>query len=248
VSGVISATNSLVGSAANDYTGRLVTALSNGNYVVASPYWGSTVGAVTWGNGATGVSGVISAANSLVGSTAGDYIGCADSACSYASLTALSNGNYVVASSNWQNGVVGKFVGAVTWGNGATGSKGPVSAANSLVGSTTGDYVGGGGVTALSNGNYVVRSPWWQKGTTAGAGAITPGAGAACATGLTAGPITAANSVLGAAANGGVALNFGYDLIHHQLVVGRPADNIVSLFAFSCSNSTHRIFLPNIHK
>jgi Repeat of unknown function (DUF5650) len=58
----------------------------------------------------------------------------------------------------------------------------------------------------LSNGNYVVASPWWQKGATAGTGVITPGAIAACATGLTAGPITAANSVLGAAANGGVTM------------------------------------------
>ena len=58
-----------------------------------------------------------------------------------------------------------------------------------------------GAMSMLSNGNYVVASPWWQKGATAGA--TTPGAGAACATGLTAGPITAANSVLGAAAKGG---------------------------------------------
>ena len=32
-------------------------------------------GAVTWGNGTTGVSGAVSAANSLVGSTASDQVG-----------------------------------------------------------------------------------------------------------------------------------------------------------------------------
>ena len=48
--------------------------------------------------------------------------------------------------------------GAVTWGNGTTGISGTVSAANSLVGSTASDQVGIGGITALSNGNYVVNS------------------------------------------------------------------------------------------
>jgi len=37
---------------------------------------------------------------------------------------------------------------------------GAVSAADSLVGSPAGDQVGSGGVTMLSNGNYVAGSPW----------------------------------------------------------------------------------------
>ena len=53
-----------------------MTALSNGNYVVRSPSWdngaATDAGAVTWGSGDEGVSGVVSAANSLVGSTAND--------------------------------------------------------------------------------------------------------------------------------------------------------------------------------
>ena len=53
----------------------IVTALSNGNYVVDSPYWNGDRGAVTWGNGSTGISGTISAANSLVGSNPGDEVG-----------------------------------------------------------------------------------------------------------------------------------------------------------------------------
>ena len=64
-----------------------MTALSNGNYVVRSPYWdngaATDAGAVTWGNGTSGVTGVVSAANSLVGSTAGDRVG-------YDGVTALS--------------------------------------------------------------------------------------------------------------------------------------------------------------
>src|SRR6202022_4354353 len=110
--GTVSAANSLVGSTSGDQVGGYgITALTNGNYVVKSPNWNSATGAVTWGNGATGVTGTISAANSLVGSSAGDYVG--------GGITALTNGNYVVDSSYWNSNT-----GAVTWGNGATGVTG----------------------------------------------------------------------------------------------------------------------------
>ena len=56
-----------------------MTVLSNGNYVVRSPDWdngaAADAGAVTWGSGTTGITGTVSAANSLVGSTAGDQVG-----------------------------------------------------------------------------------------------------------------------------------------------------------------------------
>ncbi len=89
-------------------------------------------------------------------------------------MTALRNGNYVVDSPYWQAG--GAMVGAVTWGNGWTGTTGTVSAVNSLVGSTDFDEVGIGGVTALTNGNYVVSSPGWQNPNGSG-GAATWGNG-----------------------------------------------------------------------
>ena len=73
-------------------------------------------------------------------------------------ITALSNGNYVVGSTFWDNGTITN-AGAVTWGNGTTGVSGAVSATNSLVGSKANDQVGSGGITALTNSNYVVRSP-----------------------------------------------------------------------------------------
>ncbi len=77
--------------------------------------------------------------NSLVGSTAGDRVG-------YVSdyntgFTALSNGNYLINSRYWDNSGTAD-AGAVTWGNGMGGTTGPVSEANSLVGSTPGDQVG----------------------------------------------------------------------------------------------------------
>ncbi|MCB0151372.1 MAG: hypothetical protein KDE01_27430, partial [Caldilineaceae bacterium] len=122
------AANSLVGSAANDQVGGWgsITTLSNGAYVVRSPNWdngtATNAGAVTWGSGDTGISGVVSAANSLVGSTANDQVGSSG-------ITTLSNGAYVVLSQNWDNGTVAD-AGAVTWGSGNTGVSGVVSAAN----------------------------------------------------------------------------------------------------------------------
>lgn len=154
-----------------------ITVLSNGNYVVASPKWHNNlyyeVGAVTWGNGITGVSGVVSSDNSLVGTTArvvavptyrgyyyvyyGDTVGSGG-------VTALNNGNYVVASPEWNSGA-----GAATWGDGNVGIRGAVSGINSLTGGGRdfigprsaggGDHLASGGVVALSDGNYIVNSP-----------------------------------------------------------------------------------------
>ncbi len=198
ISGVVSAVNSLVGSTANDYVGSGgLTALTNGNYVVSSPYWDkgavANAGAATLGNGATGISGVVSVANSLVGSTADDCVGSKG-------VTALTNGNYVVSSPSWKNGAA-YYAGAVTWGDGSTGGTrltGAISAANSLVGSTTSDSVGSNGVTALTNGNYVVSSPSWENGAAYYAGAVTWGDGSTGGTRLT-GAISAANSLVGSA-------------------------------------------------
>ncbi|MEA5424341.1 YDG domain-containing protein, partial [Synechococcus sp. CCY9202] len=201
ISGAVSSTNSLVGSNEFDDVGLFgVTPLSNGNYVVNSPSWNapsdsgliSEAGAVTWGNGSvtgTRTTGEVSSENSLVGSLAGDRVG-------LGGVTALSNGNYVVASHEW-NSLTASNVGAVTWGNGSGGTVGEASAANSLVGSNTFDYVGIGGVTALSNGNYVVNSYFWDAPSDSGlisdAGAVTWGNGS----GGTVGEVSAANSLVG---------------------------------------------------
>jgi hypothetical protein len=195
---VVSAANSLVGSTASDKVGTGaygaygVTALSNGNYVVASVNWDSTVtnvGAVTLGNGLGGTFGAVSIANSLVGSRANDQVG-------FDGITALAiNGNYVVGSSLWNNGTL-TYAGAVTWGSGTTGVKGAVSLSNSLVGGKAYDQVGETGINALSNGNYVVQSIKWSNGTASGAGAVTWGNGTKTTTGI----VSAANSLVGSTA------------------------------------------------
>jgi hypothetical protein len=257
----MSEANSLVGPTAGDqagckftdqygfpYCNNGVTALSNGNYVVVSNKWHNEAvadaGAVTWGNGSTGTSGVVSAANSLVGSTNGDSVG-------LYGVTVLSNGNYMVASPWWCN-EAGVGVGAVTWGNGSTGTSGAVSAANSLVGSTAGDAIGSewfdwtSKVFELNNGNYVVWSPEWDNGAAVNVGAVTLGNGIACAVSFTLGPISAANSVLGGAADGGDSMIFSYDPVNRQIVVNRTEENIISLF--KGSECAYHLFAPVMNK
>ena len=190
ISGAVSAANSLVGTTADSFVGGGgVTALTNGNYVVASALWDNgsvmNVGAVTFGDGLTGVSGTVSAVNSLVGTVAEDRIG-------INGVQTLTNGNYVVGSSRWNNGAT-IDAGAVTFGDGMNGISGAVSAANSLVGTTTEDFVGDEGVTALTNGNYVVISRDWDNGATENAGAVTFADGT---TGIS-GAVSAANSLVG---------------------------------------------------
>ena len=161
VVGVVSSSNSLVGSSKGDAVGaESVTTLSNGNYVVESSEWNGGTGASTWGNGSKGVRGVVSAANSFVGSANGDYVGNVSGGC-----VPLSNGNYLILSPNWNH-----RKGAATWVNGKTGIVDTINAANSLVGSSTGDLVGES-YTLLANGNYLIVSPYWNGSR----GAVTLG-------------------------------------------------------------------------
>ncbi len=200
LTGFVSSENSLVGASAYDHVGATygssyfgggVVPLLNGNYVVISPDWNNgaiaDAGAVTWVNGATGLTGPVSSDNSLVGTTPNDRIG-------IPSVTALANGNYVVASMWWQNPEPGGD-GAITWGSGQGGLTGPVSIGNSLVGSTNYCCNDARWVTALTNGNYVVSSPGWS-GLVDSGGAVTWADGD---TGLV-GTISAENSLVGTTA------------------------------------------------
>jgi len=204
VSGTLAASNSLVGAVAADAIGSGgIVALTNGNYVVSSPSFGGNLGAVTFGDGTIGVTGALAAANSLVGSTAGDRIGEGVSTDSIENFTAplstvnalktisfngvvpLASGAYVVMSPNFNT-----RRGAATFCSTGAGTRGVVSASNSLVGSVPGEHVAGGGVKALPNG-YVVLSPFWSDYR----GAATFGNNVSGATGA----ISASNSLVGAA-------------------------------------------------
>ncbi len=181
---VVSGSNSLTGSGEDSVGGSGATTLSNGNYVVLSPNWNNSFGAATWANGNNGhlfnsasVSGVVGSSNSVIGDSPSDQIG--------REVDALTgNGNYVIVSTAWHS-----QTGAVTWGNGGTGTVGVVGSGNSLLGSNAGDKVGSGGITALSNGNYVVLSPLWDSYF----GAITFGNGASGVSGV----LSSSNSIVG---------------------------------------------------
>lgn len=199
VSGTISSANSLVASTADSFlAAQGITLVGNSNFVVRSDSWnnGATleVGAVTFVNGSTGLVGNVSASNSLIGSNPSDFVG-------YDGIFPLSNGGYVVNSQEWDNGAVIN-AGAMTQCP-PTGCVGVVSATNSLVGSKTDDLIGNGGIETLSNGNYVVLSPDWDNGATAGAGAATfvnSGVGIS-------GAVSSANSLVGANAGDNVGDN-----------------------------------------
>ncbi|KIQ03817.1 hypothetical protein RU07_07435 [Agrobacterium tumefaciens] len=222
ISGSISANNSLVGTTQNDQVGASgITALTNGNYVVSSRSWDNNsitdAGAVTWGNGTTGISGFVSETNSLVGTKANDNVG-------IGGAIALTNGNYVVRSSNWGNGSVTK-VGAVTWGNGLIGTKGAVSESNSLIGSRSNDAVGGSGVYALSNGNYVVSSNTWDNGATADVGALTWGNGSMSTSDF----VGASNSLVGQSM--GDQLSYDEENSSAGIFIGRTVNDITHVYA-----------------
>ena len=248
--------NSLVGSVTTDHVGQsgVLELTGTGDFLALSPFWNNgaatQVGAVTWSSGSSPTVGAVSSSNSLVGSTTGDRIGEMEYNVyngnttaidyQYSSVTALTNGNYVVASPMW-NGTRG----AVTLGNGSTGSTGAVTASNSLVGSNAGDYVGsfsspiaaangapaffylGNGVQALANGNFVVDSDFWANGSATHAGAVTWSSGS---TNPTVGAVSSTNSLVGstandllgynAGANGIVPLLAGYDSNGLQLYSG----------------------------
>ena len=205
--GAVSAGNSLVGISPGDQVGLGgVLALSNGNYVVFSPSWSngavSAAGAATWARGDAATTGIVSPANSLVGSSANDQVGDGYG-------VELSNGHYVVQSPDWNT------VGAITWGDGTHGIAGAVAASNSLVGSSPGDFVSAS-VTPLANGNYVADLPSWSNGS-AQVGAALWAAG----NGVTVGAVSSSNALVGSV-GGDLAYSGVWPLPNGAYVVTSP--------------------------
>jgi hypothetical protein len=176
LSGAISETNSLVGGATSDrVSSGGIFLLASGNYIISSPNWDKPAvltpsttavvdaGAATFANGATGISGNISATNSLIGGTTSDQV-------SSGGVTAFTSGSYLVSSPKWDKPAVLSpaataiiDAGGVTLGDGSTGIYDQLTETNSLLGATAGDSVGSGGVIELNNGNFVISSPSWGK-------------------------------------------------------------------------------------
>ena len=92
-----------------------------------------------------------------------DIAGPAGSAVFGTTTTTLTNGNIVVSDPDGLNNAIG-----------AVYLYSPAGALiSTLKGHAKNDRIGSGGITALSNGNFVVSSPNWDDGVTAGVGAVT---------------------------------------------------------------------------
>jgi trimeric autotransporter adhesin len=132
----------IYGNAGNDLISNPdIYALANGNYVVASQYWDSNLGAVTIGWGATGRQHKITVSgtsyHSIVGPGTNSYCG--------RYVLPLTDGNYLIQTA----GNVGSS-GAISWVNGTTGYI--------YGGSTLADVVGTGNSYSFSGGTYTVGS------------------------------------------------------------------------------------------
>lgn len=227
IAGPISAETALLGTTANDQIGSggiIITGL--GRAVVSSPLWdnGATVdaGAVT---GNFRPTGAVSVSNSLVGTSPNDRIGSGG-------IIPMPRGGgdyfkmFLICSPQWDNAGV-PDVGAVTCSNNGDNLTGSVAPTNSLVGMTANDQAGSGGVTIIGGINfleayYVVRSPLWDHGSAADAGAVTCGWIQAPSFG----PISVANSLVGSSAGdqvgSGVIINARLGLLGHGYVVCSP--------------------------
>ncbi|MEH3099063.1 hypothetical protein [Sphingomonas adhaesiva] len=163
-----------------DNVGNAVTALPNGAYLILSPNWNKTRGAVTFVAAGGTITGTISSSNSLVGTTGaegnaiycpscvngtpdmfgGDYVGSGG-------VTVLGNGNVLLASPKWS-----QQRGAITFINGTTGAlvdgtastTGSISAANSLVGTQAATRY----VSSKSRYGNTVGQRYWVGGDQVG--------------------------------------------------------------------------------
>ncbi|MEQ8664043.1 MAG: hypothetical protein RLW62_24765, partial [Gammaproteobacteria bacterium] len=211
--GVVGAGNSLVGSNAGDLVGEAVINLSfTDRLLVLSEDWNAARGAVTVLNPLAPTVGAVSAANSLVGASAGDRVG----DFSPLQLFSVDNRGLVVLRTT----AFGNGGGAVTVMDPLAPRLGVVSSANSLVG-RAGDAVGSAGVNELSNGSLLVRSPLWSDGAGLNFGAVTLMLAASQVTPVT-GFVSATNSLVGSHADDQVGNGGFVTLTTGNLVVRSP--------------------------
>ncbi|MEM8843569.1 MAG: hypothetical protein AAGB35_00825 [Pseudomonadota bacterium] len=181
-----------------------VTALSNNNFVIASPNDDvsgvSNAGSVILVDGSTGLE-----INALAGDIASDNLGSGG-------VTALGNNNFVIASPNDDEGGVSN-AGSVRLVNGSTGAE-----INGLVGDSADDMLTSGGVTALNNNNFVVISDVDDENGVIDAGSVLLVDGV---TGLQIGPILAGDD----AGNFDDAIIVNPDSGNYYVLTAPNADN-----------------------
>jgi hypothetical protein len=116
--------------------------------------------------------------------------------------------------------------------SGTAATSGVISAANSLVGTTSFDHIGGPPPSSAmpvfwlqSNDNFVLTNFQWDNMGLSNAGAVTLGEGS----GGTVGALSEHNSALGNLADPLHTHLFVYDPARNQLIVGQPSSNRVVL-------------------
>ena len=164
-----------------------------------------------WVDSNVALTGEIDITRALVGTTGGDGVGF--------DIYALSNGNYVVLSSTWDDGF-NADVGAITWGDGTAGLTGAVGQANSVIGATANDLLGTSYLFETGGGYYSVISEYVTNGANAQAGGVTM----LSINAPTSGYINSANTFFGQSANGGLTYD-QYDLEEGKLVFRFSGDN-----------------------
>jgi hypothetical protein len=158
--GPVGVDNSLIGASFGDAIAQYIVVLGNGDYVVGSPFWTQRRGAATWGSGQAPLTGVLGAANSLVGERSVDFV-------SSSGIYRLADGGYAVPTPRWGSGTT-ILRGAVSRAAPGSGVSGPVSAENSFIGELRDDLAGAGGLDGLPDGSMLVRST-----LASGVGALT---------------------------------------------------------------------------
>ncbi len=210
-----SVANSILGSTSGDSVGSGGVWEHAGSLYVASPLWdrglAENAGALTPLPNSLPVVGPVSEMNSLVGTSANDAVGTNPP-------INLGDGRIALGTRTWTNGGAAR-AGAVTIIDPDQALIGPITASNSLVGSSVDDQIST--VRSLGNGDLVVISPDWDRGSVTNAGAVTLIRGP---TGLT-GHINESNSYVGSHIGDGLGL-FVHPLVTGDFLIAAPRRTI----------------------
>ena len=159
--GVVDASNSLVGAQAGDRVGKddnatLFESLGSSNYLLRSTHFNADRGAATVLNAAAAPVGVIGNSNSLVNAsnTTGVFNTSNTPTAANAVIAALGTG-HVLMTPTWNANA-----GAITYFAAGATPSGNISASTSLVGAA-GNMLGGQ-VKLLANGKLLIGSPLWN--------------------------------------------------------------------------------------
>ncbi|KAJ4454721.1 putative Light-harvesting LHII; alpha subunit B / Histone protein [Paratrimastix pyriformis] len=134
---------SLVGSHSGDSVGSQVRVLADGSYVVFSSTWNTNRGFVAVGSSTHPVTGVVSATNSLIGTTVADKVGLFTESSMFGSTSNMhftDNGTFIMASTTWTNSATSISTGgAYVFFNPQAGivPVGTIDETNALIGTTS---------------------------------------------------------------------------------------------------------------